>query len=322
MRRLLDIEGDPGTIGKKGEEGDGHVSRYNRRRGTRVKPTLARDRLDAMTVRDDANALLKFLAECKAEEDDPRQGHHQLAGSEITKWTKLPPPRVNDAVALLEGRRLVRALKALGTAPYSFMQVGATAEGRHANEERNRALEEEQRQKKNEDTWENYPEGDAAELVPLLRRAAFDRDLTRACGEASTLRPVALVMVDIDHFKKVNDTCGHQGGDRVLVGVAQALRAVVGRKGRGYRYGGEELAAILPDFTRSEAVATAERFRAAVETRDWNDAGFPELRVTVSVGISECPSPDPNAEALLATADTALYAAKRGGRNRVEVAQS
>lgn len=273
-----------------------------------------------MTVRNDADKLLKFLAECKAKEDDPHQGHHQLAGSEITKWTGLSPPQVNDAVALLEKRGLVKALKALGTAPYMFMQVGATAEGRHANEERNRALEQAEREKKNDDAWDNYPEADAAELVPLLRRSAFDRDLARACGEASAERPVALLMVDIDHFKKVNDSCGHQGGDRVLVGVSEILRAVVGRKGRAYRYGGEELAAILPDFIRAEATTTAERFRAAVEAREWKDAGFPELRVTVSVGISEYPTPGTNAEALVATADKALYAAKQGGRNRVIVA--
>jgi diguanylate cyclase (GGDEF)-like protein len=127
-------------------------------------------------------------------------------------------------------------------------------------------------------------------------------------------------MVDIDYFKKVNDGCGHQGGDRVLVGVSEILRAVVGRKGRAYRYGGEEMAAILPDFILSEAAATAERFRKAVEARNWNEAGFPDLRSTVSLGVSEFPILGIDAEALVATADKALYAAKEGGRNRVVAA--
>jgi hypothetical protein len=119
-----------------------------------------------MTVSANADALLKFLAECKAQQDDPHQGHHELAGAEITKWTGLAPPRVNDAVALLERRGLVKALKALGTAPYSFMQVGATPEGRNASEERNRVLEQAEREKKNDDSWDNYPETDAAGRRP------------------------------------------------------------------------------------------------------------------------------------------------------------
>jgi diguanylate cyclase len=159
-------------------------------------------------------------------------------------------------------------------------------------------------------TRSSYPDADTTELVPLFRRTAFDRDLARGCMEATAERPVSLLMVDVDYFKKVNDTCGPRWGRQVLIGIAQMLRAVVSRKGRGYRYGGEELAAILPDFDVTEAYMTAERFRLRVENCVWTGEELGELRVTVSVGVPTVLASE--------SADKALYLAKEAGRNRVK----
>ncbi len=271
-----------------------------------------------MTVSEDAGALLKFLVEVEAVEDDPHKGHHEVPGRTVTTELGMAPLRVNDAVELLENRGLGKVLRFLGGAPYTFHGISATAEGRAFYQEQMRANAEKAKAAGDANAWDTYPDGDAADLVPLLKRAAFDRDLVRACLESSSERPVALLMVDIDHFKQVNDTCGHPGGDKVLIVVAGLLRRVVGRKGRCYRYGGEELSALLPDFTTDEAAATAERFRGLVEAQGWADAGYPELRVRVSVGVAE--SAAGAAEALVASADAALYASKRNGRNRVTLA--
>lgn len=165
-----------------------------------------------------------------------------------------------------------------------------------------------------EDPWSGYsaaPE-DRAELVPLASRRAFDRDLALAAQERP--RRLALLALDIDHFKKVNDTYGHPIGDKVLIRVAHAVRATVGRRGRAYRCGGEEFMALLPGFTEGEAAAVAERLRRTVEAIKF-DTGEPP-RVTASFGVAEFSEEEPIAD-FVKRADDALYRAKGGGRNRV-----
>lgn len=166
-----------------------------------------------------------------------------------------------------------------------------------------------------EPPWDEYPEDEAAELVPLLRRRSFDRDIERLFQTESNNRASTLVMIDIDHFKRVNDTYGHPAGDAVLIRVSEIVRSITGRRGRGYRYGGEELAILLPDFTVEEAVPLVERIRGAVQAENWPT--YEGLTVTISAGVAAANGA--TAPPLVVdAADKALYAAKQAGRNRTE----
>lgn len=165
--------------------------------------------------------------------------------------------------------------------------------------------------------WDEYPEEQTAELVPLLRRRAFDSDIERLFQSEVEGRTSALVMLDIDHFKKVNDTHGHQAGDAVLVRVSEIIRGITGRRGRAYRYGGEEMAILLPDFTAEEALPLVARIRETVQAEAWPN--YEGLTVTISAGVAASQSPM-TTSLVVKAADQALYAAKHAGRNRIELA--
>jgi diguanylate cyclase (GGDEF)-like protein len=127
-------------------------------------------------------------------------------------------------------------------------------------------------------------------------------------------QPSALVMADVDHFKRVNDIHGHQVGDAILRELGQRLRQATQGKGSAYRYGGEEFAAILPNHTEAEALAVAERARHAVEA---SKVGC--VAVTSSYGVAIAPLQASSAEQWLKKADEALYDAKHLGRNLVRL---
>lgn len=128
---------------------------------------------------------------------------------------------------------------------------------------------------------------------------------------------LSLVMVDIDHFKKVNDTFGHTEGDKVLQEIASLLKASVRKKDTVVRYGGEEFILVLPEAGLEEAGMIAERIRRLVESTLF-EVGQARIHLTVSLGISNFPSHHARSkEDLVKMADQALYDAKRGGRNRV-----
>jgi len=125
-------------------------------------------------------------------------------------------------------------------------------------------------------------------------------------------------MVDIDHFKAVNDAYGHLAGDRVLQELARLLRQSVRKGDVVGRYGGEEFLVVLPHTPLAGALTWAERLRQTVEARELRVAAGTTLRVTVSVGVASFPeTPVTEPWDLLRFADTALYEAKRAGRNRV-----
>ena len=125
-------------------------------------------------------------------------------------------------------------------------------------------------------------------------------------------------MLDIDDFKQINDTFGHPQGDVVLVEVARVLRELSRDIDEPARYGGEELAVILPQTDLGGAELLAERMRTAIEELriKRGSAGDP-LTVTASFGVASLPSCAPDKETLIAEADAALYRAKRAGKNRV-----
>lgn len=129
--------------------------------------------------------------------------------------------------------------------------------------------------------------------------------------------PLSLVMVDIDYFKKVNDTFGHTEGDRVLCNISSLLKNSIRKKDTVARYGGEEFILILPEAGLEESFMIAERIRRLVETTPF-EVGQAQVHLTVSMGISNFPSHRAKSkEELIKMADQALYDAKRGGRNKV-----
>lgn len=159
-------------------------------------------------------------------------------------------------------------------------------------------------------------------LTTLWNRAAILDRLARESDRARRERsPLAVVLTDVDHFKRVNDSYGHPAGDRVLREVASRLR----QKLRPYddvgRYGGEEFLAVLPGCGAEEGMALAERMRTALAASPVALGGI-DIAVSASFGVTST-TPDgagPSAEALLRAADDALFRAKQDGRDRVEAA--
>jgi diguanylate cyclase (GGDEF)-like protein len=127
--------------------------------------------------------------------------------------------------------------------------------------------------------------------------------------------PFSLLLIDIDFFKRINDTFGHPGGDKVLTRVAHIIRETVRNIDIPVRYGGEEFAAIIPGTDRDGALAMAERLRTTIRERGFLLDGR-EIEVTVSIGVATCPHDAVNREQLIERADQALYYAKENGRNR------
>ena len=126
-----------------------------------------------------------------------------------------------------------------------------------------------------------------------------------------------LLMLDLDHFKSVNDRFGHPAGDEVLRQVAQALTKAVRTEDSVYRYGGEEFAVLLPDVDSASARVVAERLRREIERLRAPLGGGRETSVTVSIGVASCPADGSSYGNLVSAADAAMYEAKRAGRNRV-----
>jgi len=131
-------------------------------------------------------------------------------------------------------------------------------------------------------------------------------------------RPCAFVMLDIDHFKRINDTWGHQVGDKVLQLFAETCRGVLRESDVFGRLGGEEFAAMLPETGRDEALAVAERLRETVARTPYEKKGL-QVPFTVSGGVSFLGPEDATVEEALKRADMALYEAKRSGRNRIRL---
>lgn len=152
----------------------------------------------------------------------------------------------------------------------------------------------------------------------FVRRHLIHRLHEEVARAARHDRPVAFLMVDLDHFKRINDTYGHLVGDTVLRELAALLRTQVREVDLLGRYGGEEFAVVLPDTGRPEARAVAERVRQVVLGTAFQ-AYDERLALTVSIGVAAFPQDAADAAELVERADAAMYAAKLAGRDRVEV---
>ena len=149
-------------------------------------------------------------------------------------------------------------------------------------------------------------------LTGLKNRRYFRVKLLAALAEfQQSGTPLSLLIIDIDYFKKINDTYGHPIGDLVLAGLAQLLQSKSREHDLVARFGGEEFVIMLPNTSADEAVRIAEQYRLAAETTQ-----FGEYKITVSIGVSTAVLDDTK-ETLLEKADQALYVSKSNGRNRV-----
>ncbi|MDD4886171.1 MAG: diguanylate cyclase [Thiomonas sp.] len=163
-------------------------------------------------------------------------------------------------------------------------------------------------------------------LLEVLRRTdaqtgLFARDHWQEQADAALQRfhatgqPACLLMIDIDHFKDINDTYGHAAGDEVIGPVGPLIRDCIREEDSAGRYGGDEFAVLCRNLRASDATAIAERIRARLQ--DLHLAHYPQLRLTSSIGLAAAEPGFANLRAWMNAADTALYAAKELGRNQV-----
>ena len=156
-------------------------------------------------------------------------------------------------------------------------------------------------------------------LTGLGNRRRLSRTLQQLSDGDDGPRRSSIAMVDVDHFKSVNDLLGHAVGDSALVEVAQVLLDTTHEDDVVVRYGGEEIVIVMPDTEVTEAAARCERLRTCVEQHAW--AGLPpDHQLTISIGVAGSPPCDP--DLVVSAADRAMYAAKRSGRNQVRVASA
>jgi diguanylate cyclase (GGDEF)-like protein len=156
-------------------------------------------------------------------------------------------------------------------------------------------------------------------LTGVLNRRGF---AAAYCREVALMKrhgePLALLSIDLDYFKAINDQHGHAVGDQVLVHAARTTISALREIDHVARFGGEEFIVLLSRTTAERAKAMAQRIQASLLAARGGSGGVPDY--TVSIGIASQQAPDESLEALMARADAALYRAKAGGRNRSEVA--
>ncbi len=157
-------------------------------------------------------------------------------------------------------------------------------------------------------------------LLPIYNRTEFDRDLVELVSKGTEASPVALVFMDLDKFKSINDgPGGHEAGDRALKTFAEAVLRACAGKGTAYRYGGDELCILLPNHSLDESAAVAERVRrevCAIRTDELTDG------LRTSIGVACFPESTTNPSKLVSQADGAMFTSKKAGGNRVSNAEN
>jgi diguanylate cyclase (GGDEF)-like protein len=152
-------------------------------------------------------------------------------------------------------------------------------------------------------------------VTGIFQRGELDADLAKIGNRKSDGSPISFVMIDLDHFKTFNDNYGHAAGDAILRAVSEKIAAVVRGKGDVYRYGGEEISVILPNYSLVEAKTVAERIREEIASVRIDS--LPDCSVTASLGVATIPETSKIIQTIAVDADRAMYEAKHSGRNRV-----
>jgi len=234
------------------------------------------------------------------------------AGLDLTKYSavlKSCTSRLKDADDVREIRKVVRELLSdTQHMSQSNRDVTASLKAHSAEIDRLRAELDQVRQEAIRDP-----------LTGLANRRSFDEQLAESLDQAlQELKSICLLMIDIDHFKEMNDQHGHRIGDKVLQYVAGVLKENFKGRDLVARYGGDEFAVIVENAPRTGVNAVAETVRRQIEASKLRrtDTGEPLGRVSVSIGY-ECVQPGDSPDALVERADRALYNAKQQGRNRV-----
>jgi diguanylate cyclase len=160
-------------------------------------------------------------------------------------------------------------------------------------------------------------------LTKLPNRRSFTRTMEDLFKSYKTYGvPFSFVMLDVDNFKQINDTYGHDFGDKVLVEIGKILRTFLRAKDIPGRLGGEEFGILLPDVKLEQAYKVAERLRQAIEVRDLEVEDGKYVNFTTSIGVAEVNDSMESVEELYKKADEALYKAKRNGKNQVQLSES
>jgi len=154
-------------------------------------------------------------------------------------------------------------------------------------------------------------------LTKLFNSRHFYDQLEREVDRSNRYRhPLALLLLDIDNFKRYNDTYGHIAGDKVLVEIGETITTCLRTIDSAYRYGGEEFTILLPETSGAEAIKVAERIRVSVAECRFYPGENNEVRVTVSTGVTQH-LPGEATSAFVRRADEAMYSSKQAGKNRV-----
>jgi len=157
-------------------------------------------------------------------------------------------------------------------------------------------------------------------LTGLLNRRFLEEEAAKEIARAERYQmPLSFLMIDIDHFKQINDHYGHKTGDAALCALAERLSELIRESDYLARFGGEEFLLILPDTTADKALSLAEKLRAQIGEMPILPPNEKSLTMTVSIGVATFPEHGTDWETLYKAADAALYQAKERGRNRVEV---
>jgi diguanylate cyclase (GGDEF)-like protein len=242
-----------------------------------------------------------------------------LDGHEVLRRLKASPASAGIPVVFLTGRSGTRDMVAgLQAGAHDYLRKPfepAELLARVGAAVRTKRLQDELRQRNAELDRISRIDG----LTGVYNRRHLEEHLRHHANDPDVRRTkLSVVVLDIDHFKRVNDTAGHAGGDAVLREFAQRLRAELRLSDVAGRWGGEEFLVILPGADLAAAGATAERIRVSVAARPVVTAGL-SVPITVSAGCACGPASDP--EDLIRRADDALYRAKDEGRNRVVAAE-
>jgi diguanylate cyclase (GGDEF)-like protein len=160
-------------------------------------------------------------------------------------------------------------------------------------------------------------------LTGLYNRRYLDETLTRELERANRSgQSLSIIIADVDHFKEINDTFGHDGGDEILRVVGKLLGSSFRTQDLVCRYGGEEFVIVLPETQLADALHRAEALRQQIKLTHVNLAGATLESLSISMGVAAFPSHGDSPKALIRNADNAMYRAKTGGRDRVEAASA